>query len=177
MKSLVFAAALALAAPLVQAQEAGWYGGIDIGRSRLDADNLTDRHDTAIGLGAGYRLNRNFAIEGDYADLGDFTHSAGGAEDTASAKALSLSAIGLLPVWDRLSVYGKAGVARTEVKVSSPTDASDSGNGLLLGAGLSYDVNREIFARAGWDRYAHVGSDATGKGDIDLYSVGIGYRF
>jgi tripartite-type tricarboxylate transporter receptor subunit TctC len=34
-----------------------------------------------------------------------------------------------------------------------------------------------VFARAGWDRYAQIGSDDTGKGHADVYSIGVGYRF
>jgi len=56
-------------------------------------------------------------------------------------------------------------------------NASDSRTGLLIGAGAMYDFNRNVFARAGWDRYAQIGSDDTGKGHADVYSVGVGYRF
>ena len=177
-KKIVAAVALTLGTSVVhaQTQERGWYGGIDIGRSRTHAD-IADRTDTDLGFDLGYRVNRNFALEGAYADLGKFGYNVGGVDGNYRPKALSLSAVGMMPLWDRLSVYGKAGLAHTEVKLDGPLDASDSGNGLLIGAGVMYDVNRNVYARAGWDRYANVGSDAIGKGSIDLYSVGIGYRF
>jgi opacity protein-like surface antigen len=84
-----------------------------------------------------------------------------------------------------LSVYGKAGVARTktDLEASSDTGAVAVGNtsasrtGLLIGAGAKYDISRNVFARAGWDRYAQIGSDDAGKGHADVYSVGVGYRF
>jgi len=176
-KKIIAAVALTLGTSVVYAQETGWYGGIDLGRSRTDADNIADRKDTGLGIDLGYRVNRNFALEGAYVDLGKFGYNVGGVDGNYRPKALSLSALGIMPVWNRLSVYGKAGLAHTEVKLDGPLDASDSGNGLLIGAGVMYDVNRNVYARAGWDRYANVGSDATGKGNIDLYSVGIGYRF
>lgn len=176
-KKIIAAVALALGTSLAYAQETGWYGGIDVGRSHNDADNLADRNDNGLGFDLGYRLNRNFAVEGAYADLGKFGYSAGGVDGNYRPKAFSLSAVGMMPVWDRLSLYGKAGLAHTEVKLDGPSDASDTGNGLLIGAGVMYELNRNVYARAGWDRYADVGSDATGKGNIDLYSVGVGYRF
>jgi hypothetical protein len=40
-----------------------------------------------------------------------------------------------------------------------------------------YDISRNVFARAGWDRYAQIGSDDAGKGHADVYSAGVGYRF
>ena len=42
---------------------------------------------------------------------------------------------------------------------------------------LAADINRSVFAKAGWDRYAQIGSDDTGKGHADVFSVGVGYRF
>jgi len=111
------------------------------------------------------------------------------AADTISGKykahALSLSGIGILPLRQSWSVYGKAGVARTktDLEASSGTgavavgNASASRSGLLIGAGATYDFNRNVFARVGWDRYAQLGSDDTGKGHADVYSIGVGYRF
>src|SRR5438132_1468334 len=99
--------ALSIGAGMVRAQgvDSPWYGGIDLGRSRL-------------GLGGG-----------------DF---------------------------DNALAVGNASASRS---------------GLLIGAGAMYDFNRNVFARAGWDRYAQIGSDDTGKGHADVYSIGVGYRF
>ena len=192
-RKVIFGVALTLGATIVNAQEAGWYGGLDIGRSHLGvdgsdvngalsrqgiaADSSIKHDDTAFGFDLGYRVNRNFAIEGGYADLGKFHYSSAATEGNYRAQAFSLSAVGLMPVWENLSVYGKAGIAHTQAKLEAPSNASDSGNGLLIGAGVMYDINRSVYAKAGWDRYASVGSDATGKGNVDLYTVGVGYRF
>jgi opacity protein-like surface antigen len=204
------AVALAIAAGIVRAQggDSAWYGGIDLGRSRLglgsgDFDNAlanqgigasssSERSDTSLGFSVGYLFNRNFALEGAYTRLGDFNYSAAAsspAADTISgrykAHALSLSGIGILPLRQSWSVYGKAGVARTstDLEASSETGAVAVGNtsasrtGLLIGAGAMYDLSRNVFARAGWDRYTQIGSDDTGKGHADVYSIGVGYRF
>src|SRR5437016_1471793 len=204
------AIALSIGAGIVRAQsvEGPWYGGIDLGRSRLglggsDFDNAlanqgigasssNDRGDTSLGFNVGYLVNRNFAIEGAYTRLGEFDYSAAAstpAADTISGKykahALSLSGVGILPLQQKWSVYGKAGLARTktDLEASSATGAvavgntSDSRTGLLFGAGAIYDINRAVFAKAGWDRYAQIGSDDTGKGHADVFSVGVGYRF
>jgi opacity protein-like surface antigen len=213
-KAIVTSAALTLsmAAGLAHAQSnaaaPGWYGGIDLGRSRLGvsgsdldgalsrqgitASSTNERSDTSYAFSVGYRINRNLAIEGAYAKLGEFSYnsaSSAPAADSISgkyeAKAFSISAIGIMPLQQNWSVYGKAGLAqvRTHLDASSalgttaPSNTTDSGSSLLIGAGAMYDFNRNIFARAGWDRYTSVGSDATGKGAIDLYSVGVGYRF
>ena len=178
-RKLIFAL-LALGASAAHAQETGWYAGLDLGRSRLSDVNIGDslkRDDTALGFDLGYRVNRNFALEGAYTDLGQFHYSSDSFDGDYRAKSVSLAALGILPLQSSWSLYGKAGIARTEAKVGAPAETSDSGNGLLAGAGVLYDVNRNVYAKAGWDHYADVGSDATGKGSIDLYSVGVGYRF
>ena len=179
LKQIMVTAALALGASGVYAQDTGWYGGLDLGRSRLSGIDIggLDRSDNALGVDLGYRINRNLALEGAYTDLGkfDFSTPAGGGE--VRPKALSLSAVGILPLQSNWSLYGKAGIARTETKAGGPLDTSDTSNGLVAGAGVMYDVNRNVFARAGWDHYADVGTDLTGDGRLNVYSIGVGYRF
>ncbi len=85
---------LSIGAGMVRAQsvDSAWYGGIDLGRSRLglgggDFDNAlanqgigasssNERSDTSLGFSVGYLFNRNFALEGAYTRLGEFNYSA-----------------------------------------------------------------------------------------------------
>jgi len=180
LKRLMVAASLALGASgayAQHAQEAGWYGGIDVGSSHLsgiDVGDSLDKSDIALGLNVGYRLNRNFAVEGAYTDLGKFHFTSAAGDGDVKPTAVSLSAVGILPLQSNFSLYGKAGIAHTETKA---LDASDTKDGLLAGLGVMYDFNRNVYAKAGWDRFDDVGNDATGKGHADLYSLGVGYRF
>jgi len=180
LKQVMVAAALALGASGVYAQDAGWYGGLDLGSSRLSGVELGDgfdRSDTALGFDVGYRINRNVAVEGAFTDLGKFHFSSAAGDGDFKPKAVSLAAVGILPLQANWSLYGKAGIAHTETKVGGSVDTSDTNNGLLAGAGVMYDFNRNVFAKAGWDHYADVGTDATGDGRLNVYSVGVGYRF
>ena len=180
LKRLMIAATLALGASGAYAQEAGWYGGIDVGASHLSGINTDsldsfDKSDTALDVNLGYRLNRNFAVEGAYTDLGKFHFSSAALGDgDVKPTALSVSAVGILPLQSNFSLYGKAGLAHTETKALG---ASDTKDGLLAGAGVMYDFNRNVYAKAGWDHFDDVGNDTTGKGHADLYSLGVGYRF
>ena len=187
------------------ADKAGWYAGIDIGRSRLgmngsDVDGAfanqgigsstsLDQTDTSLGFNAGYRFNNYFALEGAYQRLGSFDYSASTGSDTIDGKfkasALSLSGVGFYPLSSQWSLYGKAGLTRTDAKLEAnsesgltPTEnTSHTGTGLLFGAGLTYDFARNLYAKAGWDRYSKVGDSSTGSGPVDLYMVGVGMRF
>lgn len=179
LKRLMIAASLALGASGAYAQETGWYGGLDVGSSRLSGLNTDslgsfDKSDTAFDVNLGYRLNRNFALEGAYTDLGKFHFSSAAGDGDVKPTAVSLAAVGILPLQANFSLYGKAGIAHTETKA---LDASDTKDGLLAGLGVMYDFNRNVYAKAGWDRFDDVGNDATGKGHADLYSLGVGYRF
>ena len=210
MKKTVLAAlALALSSGLASAQsadKAGWYAGLDLGRSRLglsggDVDGVLanqgiagsstiDHSDKSLGINGGYRFNRNFAVEAAWERLGDFSYSSTTATDTINGKykadALSLAALGIYPFTANWSVYGKAGLARTSVNLdaSSASGAtpvqsqSHSGMGLLFGAGVTYDFDGGVFTKLGWDHYASVGdSGTTGKGTVDVYQVGVGMHF
>ena len=180
LKRLMIAASLALGASGAYAQETGWYGGLDVGSSHLSGINTDsldsfDKSDMTFDVNLGYRLNRNFAVEGAYTDLGTFHFSSAAAGDgDVKPKAYSLAAVGILPLQSNFSLYGKAGIAHTETKA---LDASDTKDGLLAGAGVTYDFNRNVYAKAGWDHFDDVGNDATGKGHADIYSLGVGYRF
>ena len=207
-KKAIVAAALTLSAGMASAQpseKAGWYAGLDLGRSRLGmsgsdfdgalgnqgiaASSSNDDSATSYGINGGYRFNRNFAVEGAYAHLGSFDTSATTPTDTLHGKfkanALSLAGVGILPFTPNWSAYGKAGVSynMSDLDMSSDTGAtavenhSHSSTGLLVGAGLRYDFDNSLFTKVGWDHYAGLGDESTGKGSIDLFSVGIGMNF
>ena len=209
MNKKLIAAALALSSGLAQAQSTdkqGWYGGLDLGYTKLglssgDVDgalanqgvagtSTLDASDKSFGINGGYRFNRNFAAELAYESLGSYAYSSNTGVDTINGKfkadALSLAGLGIYPFTPNWSVYGKLGLARTNAKLdaSSSTGASPvsgsshSGTSLLYGAGLMYDFAGGYFTKLGWDRYQGVGDAAsTGKGSIDTYQLGVGLHF
>jgi OmpA-OmpF porin, OOP family len=185
----------------------GWYGGVSLGRSveqlgggaidgalanqGLASSSSLDHHGTSYNLFAGYEINPNFAVEGGYVNLGRFDFSsavAAPAADTVSgryeAKGVDAAAVGILPFADKWSAFGKAGLlyAKTSLDAESTgavavSGANHWGTSPLLGAGIGYDLTRNVSLRAEWDRYFSVGDSSTGKGDIDQYTVGVAYRF
>ncbi|MDP2788149.1 MAG: outer membrane beta-barrel protein [Pseudomonadota bacterium] len=207
--------ALVLAGSSITAMAAdtGWYAGVGVGSAQakdlvsaaeFDADLLADYgitatstiddSDTAWKLFAGYRFNKNLAVEGGYADLGKATFdsivtSGGGGRVSASwgAKAWSLAAVGILPVTDQFEVFGKIGGYFYNADLSATgsggggtvsVSVDDDGTGLLFGVGASYSFTKNIAVRAEWERYKDVGDEnAIGTSDVDMLSVGIQYKF
>jgi OOP family OmpA-OmpF porin len=208
-KKAIAIVSLALSTGFAAAQaaepKAGWYAGLDLGRSRLgmsgsDIDGALanqgvagsssiDQSDTSFGINGGFRFNRNFAVEAAWQRLGDFSYSSNTGSDTVDGKfkasAVSLAGVGIYPLTPSWSIYGKAGLARTsaDLEAHSQTGAtavsnsSHDGVGGLFGAGVTYDFEGGVFTKLGWDHYAKVGDSSTGQSSIDTYSIGVGMRF
>ena len=206
------AATLAVGAGYAHAapdDHAGWYAGIDLARGNLGLSGggidgavanqgiagkaSVSTQDTGAALNFGYRYNRSFALEGGYIDLGKYSYStfttapvADTLQGLYKAHALSLSAVGILPMNNKWSLFGKAGITRTTAQLSASSmsgaiglgSASASGIGLLVGAGATYDFAKNWFGKAELDRYTHVGDPGTtGQSDINVFSLGMGLRF
>ena len=203
----VFAAALAAGCSAwAAAPETGWYGNVNVGRSTIDTnvDNVfanqgvtssssVDKHDTAYSLGVGYQFNQNFALEGGYVDLGKFNvgstisaPAADTAHGTYKVDGWNLSGVGIIPLQNGFSVYGKAGLIFADVKLNVASDTgtvpvtggSKSSTSGTYGLGTSYDFGNNLIGKLEWNRYQGLGeSSSSGKVDLNAYTVGVSYRF
>jgi OmpA-OmpF porin, OOP family len=150
-----------------------------------------DEKDTGFKLQFGYQFNPNFAIEGGLVDLGEFQYDAtftgGTAEAKWEAKGVSINALGILPIDDSFSVFGKIGMVNAKVEMDltatgagGTASVSDSEKNWspVFGVGAIYNATKSIGIRAEYERYSSLGDDATtGEGDIDLLSIGVSYKF
>lgn len=142
-------------------------------------------------LQLGYKLNPNFAVEAGYIDFGKAKYSAsytdGTAQGRVKAGGFDVAALGILPLTDNISVFGKAGIAAARVKsslsASAPaSEASDSTSanvvGPLVGLGASYKLSDAMDVRAEYDHASNLGkSGSTGKISSNMLSVGLAYHF
>ena len=208
--TLGLAAIAVIASPFAMADDSGWYGGVNIGQSKAKIDdpkitssllaaglNTTsiaeDNRDTGYKLFAGYKFNRNFALEGGYFDLGRFsflantatTVPAGTLSGDIKLKGVNLDAVGILPFTQRFSAFGRVGLNYADtrdsftgtglVNVLRPNPSKREAN-YKFGAGLQYDFSESLGMRLEAERYRV--NDAVGnKGDVDLVSLGLVYRF
>jgi OOP family OmpA-OmpF porin len=196
-----------LASPLATAQNPHWYGGINIGQSRATIDDeritrnllsggftgvsiLDDDRDAGYKLYGGYQFNRNFAIEGGYFDLGKFgftatTVPAGTLNGSIKLRGFNLDAVGILPITEKFSALGRVGLNYAEardhfsgtgaVTVSNPNPSKRDTN-YKYGLGVQYAFTESLAMRVEAERYRI--DDAVGnKGDVDLISLGLLYRF
>lgn len=148
---------LPAAAQSTGGERAHFYAGGTVGAN--DDEEISLR---ALG---GYQINRNFAAEVGLHRLGDI--NANGVR--FSPRALEAVGLGAVPVGP-VSIYGKLGVYQ-----GSNTPGSNNTD-LTYGAGVQYDLARNISLRGEWQRYDGL---KTGRGDhdADVMSVGAIYRF
>lgn len=204
---LAWVACAVLGSSLAMAEDAGWYAGVNIGQAQatIDAERIRNEllgngfvttsiteedRDHGYKLYGGYRLNRNFAVEGGYFDLGQFSFKAttlppGTLSGNIKLRGFNLDLVGTLPITEKFSVLGRIGANYAEasdsfagtgsVLVLNPNPSKRETN-LKVGLGLQYAFTEALALRAEVERYRV--NDAVGnKGDVDLVSVGLVYRF
>lgn len=183
----LFGVATALAAPFASAQQ--FYLGGSVGSSDADDGNAipdlitsgtVDGSDSGTKLFGGYGFTRNFAVELAYVDLGKLGYSGMFGPLTVTngsvkTSGFAVSAVGLLPLNQSVSLFGKAGVYSWEAKArditaGAPFAAKEDGSDLFVGLGAAFDVTRNFSVRAEWEFYEAVDR-------ISLLSVGIAVKF
>ena len=206
---IAFAVFSTVASSWVIAQDSttGPYIGANLGTTRAQFNNdfinstlagqgftvnsgTVDNSSTGFKLFGGYQLNRNFAVEGGYFDLGRFNYRVnttplGTFTSDTQVRGLNLDLVGILPFNDYFSVFGRVGAAyaqnranfaRTGVPslINSPTSRNDTN--VKVGLGMQYAITEALAVRAELERY-RVSDPVRNRGNIDMASIGLVYRF
>jgi len=161
-----FAAALALSA--TQASADGFYIGAGIYSPEGEIETISDS-DTTPAFFLGYQFIDTsvfmFSAEVGYYDLGSFNSQV----SSVDADALTLAAVGYLPLGPFFEVYAKAGVAQTNVDYTVGTIKDDlGGTDGFAGIGASVDIMDTV------DIYVEYLMFDT---EIESDSIGAGIRF
>lgn len=203
-KQLLFLAlSTILGATSVQAADTGFYLGGSFGQAKMsdfsgsDVDavfasvgvtsrSTTDTKDDGWKVFAGYRIMKYLAVEGAYTNLGEASSRSvvtapvpGTLNISAEAEAWSLSMLGILPLNDKFSLFGRLGFNTWNVDVKATGTGSgattfnydDKGTDVLYGVGASYHFTPNLNLRAEWERYNLDGND------VDFLSAGLGWSF
>lgn len=178
----VFAVALlstVFASPAIAAEK-GFYVGANLGQAKASGnlvDGMTTSHsDNFMGILGGYQFNRNLAAEVQYVDFGKLVAQSGASAKTSG---VAFSAVGILPINEMFSVFGKLGVSNTSVEISNAyVNETAIRSAITYGLGGQYNVNNAWGIRAGVDRYS-VGQATTWRtdGTYTVVSAGVVYKF
>ena len=192
---LVGAAALA-ASPAAFSQdvaEKGGYVGGAFGQSKLNGGcddfrsafgafggtvSSCDETDTGWKLYGGIRVNKNFNIEFSYINWGEISSTGTligiPVRATGEATSFGAAAMGILPLNERFSLFGKAGILMTDLSVTisgggiTTTDGDDASE-LHVGVGALFNLSDRWQIRAEWERAQ--------DSKLDLISIGVQFRF
>lgn len=165
--------------PMSEGLTSSAYVGGSVGRSDYDVSCIgpfaCDGEGTGFKVFTGTRFNNVLGAELSYLHLGDV--ELGGGEDSR-AHGINASLIAGVPLTQSISVNGKLGTTYGWTRIGGP-GALGGGKrddfGLSYGAGLNFNITRQVDVRVDWDR--HRFEFTRGNEDVDLLSVGLQYRF
>jgi OmpA-OmpF porin, OOP family len=194
LRNCKYVLAGALVASSFATQAADFYAGGSVGISRYkDASNFADsgitvhvddKTDTSFKLFGGAELDKNFAVEAGYVDLGKLKATGAGfgvtVPVTLKVTGAFIDAVGLLPVSPGVTLFGKLGLFTSKAKARGSVfgislDDSDSSTNAKLGLGASFEVTKGLAIRTEWERFRF--KSGSEKSDTDLVSVGVSYKF
>lgn len=183
-KPLVLLALLApLAAHAVDSSKDEYIGAnlslsrhsVTMGNATYNTQTKSDSNDTGYGLRAGFYSHDNLSWELDYQDYGQNTRSyTGDGKVESTLSSVGISAIGHLPLSQKLGLFGRVGLARVESKTTtsgSITSASFKARKTVpvLGIGLESQLSPDM---RGYVEYAHTGKvKSTTGGAEDSHSA------
>lgn len=162
-----------------------------------------DTHASGITGLVGYRINRGFAVEAAYLDLGDLTYRASGrgvkfvegilipvdftANLNAKVSGVALSMLADLFPPKRWEVFLRGGLFFANTKQSSRVSTggfvgdfgsgSESTTNALAGVGTAMHVSDRWELRLEYERFLNVGAPTLTKNDIALISLGLLVHF
>jgi opacity protein-like surface antigen len=192
-KALVPLAALAfaLSASIARAQTpfppqeapaiAGPYVGASIAASQarrgctgfiVGGGRTCDDRDYSWALLAGYKLNRFFAAEAEYRDIGIIQASSPTSSLEMHVTAWDVAGLAFVPLSERFSAYFKFGGYRALLQSPEGVVADHNANGFTYGGGVQLDFASRLGLRAQFQRYRQVdGGVDFGTNDYDTLGV------
>lgn len=166
----------------------GFYAGVSLGQGSasftapagLTVENPTNK--PVYGVYGGYRYNQNLAAEVAYTGVSYlYTTTAPGVRYLSKQVALSVAAVGTLPLNDSFSLLGKLGVASSGSENNVAGEQNTRRTGVVYGVGAEYKFTPNVAARLTYDIYAVkatfpttvIQQDSTAK----VVNLGLTYSF
>lgn len=207
----VAALMLCASASSMAADQQGWYMGAGVGAAKNKLSNSQFRNDTSVKdtdtafkIYGGYQFNKNWAAELSYINFGKFRSSstyeyvdisASSENLEVKSSAIALSGVGIMPLSENFSIFGKLGMAIKTTKATETmlrpgqTSTGQPAQGVytsnntsiipLLGFGTEYRFSPVLAIRG---EYEYAGKTTVWeqegvKSDSSLMSVSLRYSF
>jgi len=159
LKKVLITSAILFFASTVNAD--GGYIGVSIGQTDIDLSGFDDGG--SVAFTGGYRVNKNFAVEASYVDLGE-------SEDdifpvwTIEVDGFNFSAVGIIPVNDKVDFFGKVGMFMWDVTLDEAGTgelASDDGTDISIGFGVAANLTDQFGVVFEYHKFDLDGEDVT----------------
>jgi hypothetical protein len=151
-KKITAAAALTLLASSSFAAPTAFYGGVDVGSTKIET---IDFNSSKVSYGAflGYGVNENVAVELGFRRLGEWQDQ--------TVNQTHLSVVASVPLKDQFSLFARVGYNKLN-------GFGDNTSGALYGVGVGYNFAPNVFGRV---EVQKAGTDVTNLGFT------VGYKF
>ncbi|BAV32482.1 flagellar motor protein MotB [Sulfuricaulis limicola] len=186
-RAAIACVAMTLSFAATAASSDDWYAGVGFGQSenktrvaKIAGTGFTgslDNEDSSWKAFGGYRLwDQYVAVEASYIDLGKTTASSSTLSGTQEIKAFTIGVVGYIPIVDPFGAIIHLGFSRNDSRTETVTGSTGTFSGatdfeFYWGAGLQFDITKNIGVRAELERFSVNG------GDVNLRSAGVYYRF
>ena len=170
MKTIISIAAIALASLASSAMASDFYVTGNVGQSDLRSTDLSNHTDTSFGVAAGWQFHKNFAAEVGYTNFGKFS----GTGTSAKAEAFQASLVGSYEVLPKVSVFGRLGVAATNLDVSAGEKTYYNKTTALYGLGAQYQFTPHVAATLEFNQYNKFAGSET---KLNNWTAGVKYNF
>jgi OOP family OmpA-OmpF porin len=141
----------------------------------------SDGYKASAKVFGGYEFNNMWGVEAGYTDFRkssfNYTTNNGIAgSGNADGHAYYVAGKATAPINDQFAVFGKLGVENSHRSFGTNTGLSGSSNdtGVYAGAGLQYNLNKQVALTAEYERY---GKSASFGAKSDVWTVGARYSF
>src|SRR5260221_882666 len=174
-KVLLCVTLLALAPMTAVAADEGPYLLGDFGVGRYE--NASPFPDPImLGIGGGYQINRNFAVELGLSIFPEVEATTGGGTAKLRANSLHPAAVGMLPLNQEFSTFGNLGVSSNHAEGANPAgnSFSTSDTDLYFGFGVQYKVNPKLAIRGQYENFGRF-SSAPSPLRASAVSVGVAW--
>jgi OOP family OmpA-OmpF porin len=135
---------------------------------------------TAVAVEGGYQFIKYFAVEVQYGDFGDIAPSGLG---TMKVSGFRAAGVGIYPLNDQWSIFGKLGVAGIATKISGTgtlLDGNYSKTAATYGIGGQFNFDPSVGVRLSVDQYKTGGSRSgiiLNNGILTVVTLGVNYKF
>ncbi|MES2950844.1 MAG: outer membrane beta-barrel protein [Pseudomonadota bacterium] len=145
----------------------------------------SDRSEPAYKIFGGYQLQRNFAVEAGYFNLGKFSNStalpAGRLNNRNDIEGVNVDLVGTMPFSDKWTGLARVGAQHTRthssfdgpgLPLNAVSSSDQHANNLKVGLGIQYEITPSVQLRAEAERF-RVKDGVGNLGDINYYSLSV----